>query len=141
MAAIDDKVAALEFNLTTKDPPERVAQVIAGAEASSSTSPKLTTILTQGPKLTLTQGPAGRTDGVFRNWAGLSLAEFTVQLEPAPDGGTIVRFSVSDYLRIRDTLIGFIPVSPWKAPGYTVLASFSQYLRSKLSSDTSQRRF
>ncbi|NLE81978.1 MAG: hypothetical protein GX610_20840 [Rhodococcus sp.] len=123
LAAIDEKIAALNFHVTTQRTPDQVAQLIADAAEVSGSA---------GPKTTLTRVAAHQFNGVMKNFARVQMAEFTVTLQPASDGRTAVQLSIGDYLRTRDTLFYFIPITPWGAPGYKALASFSDYLRNKL---------
>jgi hypothetical protein len=59
-------------------------------------------------------------------------AAFTFTLKAEASGRTSVEFRIPDYLRTRDTLLHFIPISPWSAPAYKSLKEFSEYVRAAL---------
>lgn len=120
MAAVDEKMAALAFTATTSRTPEQVVRLLDDAAEVSRGG------------FVLARSGAGRVDGRVRNVLRVTHAEFTVHLEQQDDGQTTVRLSIGDYLRTRDTVLLFIPLSPWSAPAYKPLREFVEYLRSKL---------
>lgn len=122
MAAIDDKIAELNFRTTTSRTREEITQAATDAAEVASTS---------GGKITLSHSP-NRIDGVQRNFVRIQHAAFTIAVEPAAEGQLQVSFKIGDYLRTRETLLYFIPVSPWMAPAYKPLKAFSEYLRGRL---------
>lgn len=122
MATIDDKINDLNFEVITTRTPEQVAQAAADAAEIASTG---------GPKITLTRVSANQFDGVVRNFVRVQHASFTATIEPREPGQSRVRLDIGDYLRTRDTVL-FIPVTPWTAPAYNTLKTFSEYLRGKL---------
>lgn len=123
MADIDDKIAALAFTAPSKRSHGRLVELIGDAAQIARSN---------GPKVSLSDEESGRIHGIVKNFAGVTLAEFSVTLAPAPDGIVEVSLSIDDYLRTRSTVLVLIPVSPWGAPGYKTIRSFSEYLREKL---------
>lgn len=123
MAGIDDKIAALAFTASSTRSHDRLVALIGDAAQIARSI---------GPKVVLSEEDSGRFHGVVKNFVGVTLAEFSVALAPAPGGTEEVTLSIEDYLRTRETLFMVIPVSPWGAPGFTTLRAFSEYLRSKL---------
>lgn len=121
VATIDDRISALNFTAATSRAPDTVIALLDDAAA-----------VARGGKIVLTLLGDGRVQGRIRNFARVTHAEFIVQVEPAPDGRTTVWFEVGDYLRARQTVLAFIPISPWSAPAYKPLRDFVEYLRSKL---------
>ncbi|GAA4531336.1 hypothetical protein GCM10023160_33630 [Brachybacterium paraconglomeratum] len=129
MAGIDDKIAALAFTTTSSRPRERVEELIGDAAQIARAT---------GPKVVLSDGDQGRIDGVVKNFAGVTLAAFSISLTTDGQGTTTVAFAIDDYLRTQEKLLIFIPVSPWGAPGFKTLRAFSEYLREKLQADTAR---
>lgn len=124
MAAIDEKMTALAFTATSSKSPEKIAQLIRDAADIASAS---------GGKITITQTSPGKYRGVLKNFVRVTHADFSVSVAKAPDGDHhVVRFATGDYLRVRHTVLSFIPVSPWQAPAYRPLAKFTEYVRGKL---------
>ena len=123
MAAIDDKFSALNFQITTGLSPDRVGQILGDAAEIAATF---------GPKVTLTQIAPHQIEGIVRNFARVQMAQFVVTFNPIPQGGTGVNMLIGDYLRTRETLFYFIPVSPWGAPGYKTVAKFVEHVRNSL---------
>lgn len=121
MAAIDDKMRALNFTATTARTPDEVASLLDDAAT-----------VAQGEKILLTRTTPQRIDGKARNFVRVTHAAFAVTLTPGADGGTTVRLSVGDYLRTRSTLMYVIPISPWSAPAYKTISQFCEYVRAKL---------
>lgn len=121
MAAIDDKIAELNFTRATTRTREEITQAATDAVEIASAS---------GGKITLSHAP-NRIDGVQRNFVRVQHAEFTIAVEPA-EGQLQVNFQIGDYLRTQETLLYFIPVSPWSAPAYKPLKAFSEYFQSRL---------
>ncbi|WP_022880515.1 hypothetical protein [Microbacterium sp. B19] len=122
MAAIDEKIAAIQFETTTARAVDDVARIVDDAAEFASAG---------GEKLTLSRSGSDRIDGVAKNWIRVTHAEFSVWVTPAAEGGTLVRFRIDNVLRTRDTIY-FIPVSPWQAPAYPTLRAFSEHLRAHL---------
>lgn len=124
MAAIDDKMSALGFTANSSKPVEKITQLITDAAEIASAS---------GGKITITQTAPGKYSGVLRNFVRVKHGVFTLSVTKAAEGNRQrVRFEVDDYLRVRDTVLAFIPVSPWQAPAYRPLRKFTTYLREKL---------
>jgi hypothetical protein len=120
MAAIDEKVQALEFTTTTSKSPAQVRQLLDDAAQ-----------VAQGEKITLT-GTDDLVTGVARNFVRMQHAAFTLALTAGASGSTSVQFRIPDYLRTRDMVLSFIPVSPWSAPAYKTLKQFSDYVQNGL---------
>ncbi|MBM7502058.1 hypothetical protein JOD52_002898 [Brachybacterium muris] len=127
MAGIDDKIAALAFTVTTSRTHERIAELVGDAAQIARST---------GPKVSVSENSEGGFDGVIKNFAGVTLAEFTVRVETGGDGSNVVMFQVDDVFRTREMLFYVIPISPWGAPGYKTLRAFSEYLREKVQGDT-----
>ncbi|CAH0215360.1 hypothetical protein [Microbacterium sp. Bi121] len=124
MAAIDDKMSALNFAVTSTKPLEKIAQSITDAADLAGAG---------GGKLTITQKNPTTFTGVVKNFVRVAHGDFTLTVTDAPDGESRrVQFSVGDYMRVRDTMLAFIPVSPWSAPAYKPFRTFSEHLRQKL---------
>ena len=120
MAAIDEKIGALEFNATTAKTRAQVRQLLDDAAD-----------VAQGEKITVS-GTDDLVNGVVRNFVRMQHAAFTLALTTDPSGSTSVEFRIPDYLRTRETVLSFIPVSPWAAPAYTTLKQFSDYVQNGL---------
>ena len=87
--------------------------------------------MARGLKITLDQPGEARIDGVAKNFARVTLGEFTIGMSPAPSGGTEVTLQVTDYARFRSTMY-FIPVGPVEAPAYKTLRDVSEHVRASL---------
>ncbi|MBK8464014.1 MAG: hypothetical protein IPL36_13690 [Nigerium sp.] len=124
MAGIDDKIDELNFSVATALSVEQIAQAVEDAGEVGGAG---------GEKVTLTRSSEHRIDGVARNFVRVQHAVFSVVIEPLIDGSNQVTLTIDDYLRTRETLLIFIPVSPWGAPAFRTLKAFSEYLRSRLS--------
>ena len=120
MADIDDKVQALEFTATTTKSRVEVRQLFEDAAQ-----------VAQGEKITLS-GTDDLVTGIARNFVRMQHAQFTLAMTAVAGGSTNVEFRVPDYLRTRDTVLSFIPVSPWSAPAYKTLKQFSDYIQNGL---------
>lgn len=122
MASIDDKVDALNFRAQTTRTAEQIAQLLSDAAEV-------------GETIAITRVGSGMYRGSVQNLVRVEQAEFTVKLTKAA-GGVVydVRFTVDDYLRVR-SVIGFIPVSPWRAPAYEPLRTFAERLQNGLIDD------
>lgn len=124
MAAIDDKMSALNFAATSKKSLERIAQSITDAADLAGAG---------GGKITITKKTPKTFTGVVKNFVRVTHGDFTLTVTDSADGESRrVQFTVGDYLRVRDTVLSFIPVSPWSAPAYKPFRAFSSYLREKL---------
>ena len=121
MAAIDDKMHALDFATTTGKSRADVRRLLDDAAE-----------VAQGEKILLTDSSDDLVTGVARNFIRIQHAAFTVAITTDDDETTGVRFHVVDYMRVRDTVLSFIPVSPWSAPAYKTLKEFSSYVRERL---------
>ena len=120
MAAIDDKVHALEFTTTTAKSRAQVRQLLDDAAE-----------VAQGQKITFTDS-TDLVTGVARNFVRVQHAQFTFAFTAVADGSTSVEFRIPRYMRTRETVLSFIPVSPWSAPAYKVLKQFSDYVQQGL---------
>lgn len=124
VAAIDDKMSELGFSARSSQTVEQITQLITDAADIASAS---------GGKITITQTAPGKFTGVLRNFVRVKHGVFTLSVTKAAEGDRQrVQFKVDDYLRVRDTVLAFIPVSPWQAPAYRPLRKFTTYLREKL---------
>jgi hypothetical protein len=121
MAAIDEKVHALEFTTTTTKSRVEVRQLLDDAVQ-----------VTQGEKITLSDSTDDLVKGVARNFIRMQHAAFTFAFTAGGSETTSVEFRIADYLRTRETLMYFIPVSPWSAPAYKTLKEFSEYVQKRL---------
>ena len=121
MADIDDKVHALEFSTTTTKSRVQVRQHLDDAAQVS-----------QGQKITLSDSTDDLVQGIARNFVRFQHAAFTFAFKADASGATSVEFRITDYLRTRDMLFYFIPMSPWSAPAYKTLKEFSEYVRTGL---------
>lgn len=121
MAAIDEKMSALEFTATSTKSIGDLQELIAdGAEVA------------QGAKIVLTQTAEHLVRGVVRNVFRVEFAEFSFALSSDSNGPRTLAFSIDDYTRTRDTVLVFIPVTPWSAPAYRPLRELVEYVRSNL---------
>lgn len=120
MAAIDDKISALQFSVTTTKTPEEVFRLVSDAAS-----------VAQGEKIVLTRQADTLVTGVARNFVRVQHAAFSVSATAGAEGSTTVTLAIGDYLRTRQTVV-LIPVSPWSAPAYKALREFSAYLRDRL---------
>ncbi|UTX53280.1 hypothetical protein [Leucobacter aridicollis] len=119
MASIDDKVEALNFRAQTTRTAEQIAQLLSDAAEVGGT-------------IAITRVGSGMYRGSVQNLVRVEQAEFTVKLTKAAGGAVYdVRFTVDDYLRAR-SVIGFTPVSPWRAPAYEPLRTFAERLQNGL---------
>ena len=118
---IDEKVYALEFTTTTTKSRGEVRRLLDDAVQ-----------VAQGEKFTLSDSSDDVIKGVARNFVRMQHAEFTFALKADTGGKTSVAFRIPDYLRTRDTLLYFIPISAWSAPAYKTLKEFSKYVRKGL---------
>lgn len=131
MADIEDKMNALHFSASSKQPVDRITQLIGDAAEVAAAV---------GGKIVITQSAPGVYTGSVKNFVRVEHASFTVRVSGAGAGGgggagggeRTVQFAIDDYLRVRDTVLGFIPVSPWSAPAYKPLQAFTERLRSSL---------
>lgn len=123
MAGIDEKMSALAFTLTSSEPANRIAQLIRDAADMAST---------HGGKVTVSQTNPETFAGVVKNFVRIQHGAFITTVRSTDGEASIVSFGVGDYMRVRDTIFGFVPVSPWSAPAYTPLRTYSDYLRSRL---------
>lgn len=124
MAGIDDKINALNFTASSSKSLEHLDRLIADAAEIASSG---------GGKVTITQTAPNTFTGVIKNFVRIQHGVFTVTIaDAAGSGAREVRFAIGDYLRARDTLLYFIPISPWRAPAYQPLRAFSEYLRGKI---------
>lgn len=121
MAAIDDKVHALEFRTTTTKSKAQVRQLLDDAAQ-----------VAQGEKITLSDSTENLVEGVARNFARIQHAAFSFTFTTDSQETLSVEFRVPDYLRTRETLLYFIPISPWSAPAYKTLKQFSEYVQDGL---------
>ncbi|GAA1323470.1 hypothetical protein ACFSWE_09270 [Leucobacter albus] len=124
MAAIDDKMNALHFSAPTAKNAEQISQLLADAADLAAAL---------GGKVTLAYSAPGQYTGIVKNFVRVEHARFTVRLLPGDGGaGHTVQFAVDDYMRVRDTVLAFIPVSPWGAPAYKPLREFVQRVQNAL---------
>jgi hypothetical protein len=121
MGNIDEKVHALEFTTTTTKSRGEVRQLLDDAVQ-----------VAQGEKITLSDSSDDLVKGVARNFVRMQHAAFTFAFKADTGGKTSVTFRIPDYLRTRETLLYFIPISPWSAPAYKTLKEFSEYVRKGL---------
>lgn len=121
MGAIDDKVHALEFAKTTSKSRAEVRRLLDDAAQ-----------VAQGEKISLTDKSDELVEGTARNFVRMQHAAFTFAITPGGSGSMSVEFRVTDFLRTRETLLYFIPVSPWSAPAYKTLKEFGDYVRTRL---------
>lgn len=122
MASIDDKVDALNFRAQTTRTAEQIAQLLSDAAEA-------------GETIAITRVASGIYLGSVKNFVRVEQAEFTVKLTKTAGAAVYdVRFTVDYYLRTRD-VIGFIPVSPWRAPAYEPLRTFTERLQNGLIDD------
>ncbi|QHC57598.1 hypothetical protein [Rathayibacter sp. VKM Ac-2760] len=121
MAGIDDKITALEFTRDSSKTRDQVRLILDDAAR-----------VVQGEKLVLTDVSDSVVSGVARNFVRVQHAQFRFTLTPGADGGTRVGLRIPDYLRVRETMLAFIPVSPWTAPAYKTLRELSGYVSSRL---------
>lgn len=124
MASIDDKVNALNFSVQTTKTAEQVAQLLSDAAELGAAL---------GGKIVITLTGPGAYRGSVKNFVRMEHAQFTVRLSGTAGGaGHDVQFTVDDYLRTRETVLAFIPVSPWSAPAYKPLRTFAERVRGGL---------
>ncbi len=121
MAAIDEQVQALEFKTTTTKSRAQVRQLLYDAAQ-----------VAQGEKLTLSDSTENLVEGVARNFARIQHAAFSVTFSMESHQALSVEFRIPDFLRTRETLLYFIPISPWSAPAYKTLKQFSAYVQDGL---------
>lgn len=121
MGTIDEKVHALEFRTTTTKSREQVRQLLDDAAQ-----------VAQGEKIILGDSTEHLVEGVARNFARMQHAEFTFAFAAESHEKLSVEFRIQDFLRTRETLLYFIPVSPWSAPAYKTLKEFSEYVHNRL---------
>lgn len=121
MAAVDDKMKALEFNRDSVKSRADIRQLLNDASQ-----------VAQGEKIILTESSESVISGVARNFVRIQHAVFSFSLAENEGGGTRVNFQIADYMRTRQTFFIFIPVSPWTAPAYKTLKEFSEYVTSRL---------
>lgn len=125
MAAIDDKVHALEFDLASADSREGLHRLI--TEAAEQAGPE---------EIVLADFTETGVTGVARNQLRIQHATFSLAFADLDGGGTRVQFRIPDYLRTRETIGNTIPVSPWAAPAYGTLKRFSDHVRTVLEDGT-----
>lgn len=124
MAAIDDKMHALQFEASTSKSLEQITRIVTDAAELAGAA---------GGKVAITQSGPGEFSGAVRNFFRVTHGVFSVSATDASHGESrVLNFTICDYVRVRETVLGFIPVSPWSAPAYKAIRTFSEYLRSKL---------
>lgn len=121
MASVDDRIKALEFNKNSSKSHGNIRRLLDDAVQ-----------VAQGEKIILTDTSESVISGVARNFVRTQHAKFSFTITQNGEGGTLVNFRIDDYLRTRETLLVFIPVSPWMAPAYKTLREFSEYVSSRL---------
>lgn len=122
MAAIDDKISELNFDVVTAQTPEHVARVAADAAEIASAG---------GEKTTLTPVSPRQIDGAVRNFVRVKHADFVITIDPVGPGQSRVRLTIGEYMRTRQSVL-LIPVTPWMAPAYSTLKAFSDHFQRNL---------
>lgn len=117
-------MSALNFVATSKQSLGRIAQLFTDAADLAGTG---------GGKITITQTTPTTFAGVVKNFVRIKHGDFILTVTDSGDGASCrVQFTIGDYMRVRDTVFAFIPISPWSAPAYKPFQTFSNYLRERL---------